>query len=122
VVLPGGSSATAAYIDLPNGLLSGNGALAGGSGKISLEGWVKVTAPQNWGRIFDFGDSAFSEVPGPGGGGEGRDYLMLSASIGSDVNNRRVELRNESPGGGGIRTVDHGTAGFNQVTHFVMTW
>src|SRR6185436_17871936 len=30
VTLPGGSSATAAYVDLPNGLLSGNAAANGG--------------------------------------------------------------------------------------------
>jgi hypothetical protein len=122
VTLPGGASAAAAYIDLPNGLLSTNSTANGGSGKLSLETWVKVTGARNWGRIFDFGSSIGGEVTGPGGGGEGRDYLMLSASIGTDVLNRRTELRNEDPGGGGIATVDHVTVGFTQMVHVIITW
>jgi hypothetical protein len=98
---------------LPSGLLSANAVLNGGSGKVTLEGWVRVTGATTWGRIFDFGD---------GVGVEGKDYLMLSASIGTDVSNRRTELRNEDPGGGGITTVDHPTTGFNRMQHFAVTW
>ena len=122
VTLPGGSSATQAYVDLPNGLLSVNSTNNGGNGAISIEGWVKVTGNFSWGRIFDFGSSITGEVTGPGGGGEGRDYLMLSGENGTDVTMRRTELRNEDPGGGGIVTVDHVTSDFNKVSHFVVTW
>jgi len=122
VTLPGGGSGSAGYVDLPNGLLSNNSANRGGSGQVSIEGWVRVTGALNWGRIFDFGSSAFGEVTGPGGGGEGTDYLMLSASIGTDTANRRMEVRNEDPAGGGAATADAPTAGLNADTHFVVTW
>jgi hypothetical protein len=122
VVLGGGSSATAAYIDLPNGLLSTNGVVNGGSGEVSFEGWVKVTSARTWSRIFDIGSSLGNEVPGPGGGGEGLDYFMLSAVVGTDPSFRRTEVRNEDPAGGGIRTVDHASTGLNRDTHFVATW
>ena len=122
VALPGGGSGSAGYVDLPNGLLSGNSANNGGSGEVSIEGWVRVTGAPNWGRIFDFGSSAFGEVTGPGGGGEGTDYLMLSASIGTDTAVRRLEIRNEDPAGGGASTGDAATAGLNADTHFVVTW
>lgn len=122
VSLPGGSSGTAAYVDLPNGLLSTNSTNNAGSGQLTLEGWVKVTGVHAWSRIFDFGDSAGAEVPGPGGGGEGLDYLMLSAMNGTDPNTRRTELRNNNPTGGGIFTVDHQTTTLNQDIHFAVTW
>lgn len=99
LALPGGSSATAAYVDLPNGLLSG-------LTDVTLETWVAIDGVQNWARIFDFGSSNFAEVPGPGGGGEGRDYFFLGASRASNGNQQRVEIRNEDPAGGGIVTID----------------
>src|SRR5688572_2899226 len=48
LVLPGGASATAPYVDLPNGIAS---ALT----NATFEGWYTVSAASNWGRIFDFG-------------------------------------------------------------------
>jgi len=122
VVLNGGPSTVAAYIDLPNFMISTNGVANGGSGEVSLEGWVKVTGSHTWSRIFDFGSSLGNEVFGPGGGGEGKDYWMLSAVVGGDPNTRRTEVRNEDPGGGGIFTVDHAATGLNVDTHFVATW
>jgi hypothetical protein len=126
VVLPGGSSASAAYVDLPNGLLSSNGVANAGSGKFTFETWMKVTGSFNWSRVFDFGSSGSAsgteEVTGPGGGNEGRDYFMYSAENGTDVNTRRLEVRNEDPGGGGITTVDNTTATFGQDMHIVVTW
>ncbi len=97
--LPGGSSGSAAYVDLPNGLISG-------LTDVTFEMWVANDGVQNWARIFDFGSSNFAEVPGPGGGGEGRDYFFLAASRGANGNQQRVEIRNEDPAGGGIVTVD----------------
>jgi hypothetical protein len=113
VTMPGGASGSAGWVQFPAGLLSTNAALNGGSGKLTFEGWARVTGARNWGRIFDFGSTIASE---------GRDYFMLSASIGTDVNNRRTELRNEDPAGGGITTVDHATTGFNRNQHFTVTW
>ena len=78
VVLPGGPSASAAYVDLPNGLLTSNSTNNGGSGQITIEGWVQVTGGRAWSRVFDFGSSGpccgpGGEQTGPGGGGEGID-------------------------------------------------
>lgn len=123
VRLGGGASSSAAYVDLPNGLLSVNSTNRGGPGGVTLEAWVKVTGAQIWSRIFDIGSSEFGpEVPGPGGGGAGLDYLMVSATIGTDTANRRTELRNEDPPGGGIHTVDHAASGLNVDTHVALTW
>jgi len=122
VVLNGGISTISAYIDLPNNLLSTNGVVNGGSGEVSLEGWVKVTGAHTWSRIFDFGSSLGAEVFGPGGGGEGKDYFMYSAVVGGDPSVRRIEVRNEDPGGGGTFTIDHPAPGLNVDTHFVATW
>jgi len=68
LTLPGGSSATQGYVDLPNRLLSTNSGDNGGSGEITLEGWVKTTGARNWGRIFDFGNGTAGEINGPGSG------------------------------------------------------
>jgi hypothetical protein len=115
--LPGGASATQAYGDLPNGLISSHTA-------VTIEGWITIDSiDQNWARIFDFGSSALGEVTGPGGGGDGTDYLFLSATIGADYNAQRIEVRNEDPAGGGIVTFDS-----NSITtpgtpfHFAVTW
>jgi len=107
-------------------LVSSNGVANGGSGQFTFEAWFKHTGSQTWSRIFDFGSSgtadATPEITGPGGSGEGRDYLMYSAQIGGDVGNHRLELRNEDPAGGGIMTSDNPTTTFNTDTHVVLTW
>lgn len=115
--LPGGSSATQAYGDLPNGLISS-------LTSVTLEGWVSVDgAGNNWARIFDFGSTTGGEVTGPGGGGTGLDYFLLSASRGTDYNVQRVEVRDEDPPGGGIGTFDSGVpTNFGEMFHFAVTW
>lgn len=118
----GGSSGSAAYVDLPNGLLSANGKANGGTGEFTIEGWFHHTTSHTWSRIFDFGSSGSQEVTGPGGGGQGTDYLELSAQIGDDVNSRRMEVRNEDPAGGGISTADFGVNSFGTDVHFAVTW
>ncbi|MEZ5299256.1 MAG: LamG-like jellyroll fold domain-containing protein [Verrucomicrobiales bacterium] len=99
LTLPGGSSGSAAYVDLPNGIISSlNG--------ISIESWHTPLTTNSWGRVWDFGSTTGGELAGPGGGGTGLDYLILSNSIGTDPNRQRVEWRNEDPAGGGIATFD----------------
>lgn len=128
LILPGGSQDDAAYGDLPNGLLSGQSAENGGSGQISIEGWVRVTGAQFWSRIIDFGSTDLGsgiggEVFGPGGGGsQGLDHLFYTAMNGINVNERRLELRNDDPFGGGGVNVDLAVANFNSDLHFVITW
>jgi hypothetical protein len=124
--LDGGPSTSAAYLDLPNGLVSINSTNKGGSGGFTFETWFRINGAQTWSRIFDFGsstsDDGSGEVQGPGGGGTGLDYFEYSAQIGDDVNNRRLELRNEDPAGGGIATFDSPTRSFGRDVHVVVTW
>jgi hypothetical protein len=128
LILPGGSSASASYGDLPNHLLSANSTNAGGSGAVTLEGWVKVTTGRTWSRIIDFGSSDIGggvggEVTGPGGGGAGLDYLFYTAQRGDEVGVHRLEVRNEDPAGGGTTTTDVPDLGvFNNDLHFAVTW
>lgn len=123
--LPGGSSDTAAYGDLPNNLVSP-------LTEVTFEGWVTIDAGgHSWARIFDFGSTepggGTGEVTGPGntngGGASGLDYIFLSAARGGDYNVQRVEVRNEDPAGGGTATFDSAVATtFGQPIHFAVTW
>jgi hypothetical protein len=97
LLLPGGSSTTNAYGDLPNGLLSINSTNNGGTGEVSLEAWVRVTGGRTWSRIFDFGSRTGGEVTGPGGTGTGLDYLFYSAQINNTTTSHRMELANNDP-------------------------
>ena len=124
--LPGGDSfnGLAAYADLPNGLISG-------LTDATFEGWVTVDAANgSWTRIFDFGSTqpggAAGEITGPGntngGGTQGADYLILSASRGANYDQQRIEWRNEDPAGGGISTFDSdAVTTVGQPIHFVVT-
>ena len=125
--LPGGDSMNgrAAYGDLPNNLISVHST-------VTLEGWVSVgsSGGGGWTRIFDFGSTqgapAAGEITGPGntngGGTDGRDYLMLSASRGGNYNQQRIEWRNEDPGGGGNTTLDSNlNTTFGEIFHFAVS-
>ncbi len=118
IELPGGASATAAYVDLANGILSSRRI-------VTLEGWYSVTSgDQAWARVFDFGDADGAELTGPGGAGAGTDYLMLSASRGTNYGQQRFEVRDENPTGGGTFTFDSDVAtpiGEDAFIHIVVT-
>lgn len=116
VSLPGGASATAPYIDLPNGLISS-------LTSTTIEGWVTPTGTQAWGRVFDFGDSLGEELNAPGGGGEGKDYFLLSFNRGTELNTQRIEIRNENPAGGGVTTIDSNAMQvIGEQFHFAVTF
>lgn len=116
VSLPGGGSATAPYIDLPNGIVSS-------LTSATFEGWVTPTGTQAWGRIFDFGDSLGAELNAPGGGGEGKDYIILSFNRGTELNTQRFEIRNENPAGGGVATIDTNSLQvLGEEFHFAVTF
>ncbi len=119
LTLSGGPSDTAPYVDLPNGLLSENSVDNAGTGEISIEGWVTVTGGRTWARIFDFGNNTAGEVSAPGGSGNGTNYFFLSAQIGDDLSNKRVEIKKSDTD---IDTWDFGSYTLNQKDHFVLTW
>lgn len=91
--LPGGSSNTQAYIDLPNGLASTNGP------DLTINTWMTIDGFHNWARVFDFGSTDIGtgtqggELFSPGGGGQGFEYIMISAMNGTDINVHRLENR-----------------------------
>ena len=96
VKLNGGDMNIAAYVDLPNGLIS----------KLTdatMEGWMTLDGVQGWQRAFDFGSNLAGELtgPGPAGGTDGQDSWFLSASRGNDLNAQRYSLRNRDPESGG---------------------
>ncbi len=87
----GGGGSTAAYVDLPNGLLSVHNT-------VTFEAWYTIGAtPQAWGRVWDFGSSAGGEVLGSGGGGEGQDYFLFAPNHGTNINLQRNAVRNLDP-------------------------
>jgi hypothetical protein len=98
LVLPGGSSQTQAYVDLPNGLVSS-------LTDATFEGWYTITTAQAWGRMFDFGSTvgpggtgtAGMELTGPGGGGEGQDYIFYAPMRGTNIDEQRAGMRNFDP-------------------------
>lgn len=133
LVLPGGDNgATAAYVDLPNRLISEHAPELGGSGDVTLEMWVTPTGVHNWARIFDFGSSSGNEITQPGGTGEGFDYFMVSASNGTDGNNSELEFRGIDPLGNGAAgaggtlqekaAIAFPTAGIGVQRHITAIW
>ena len=95
LTLPGGASTSAAYVDLPNGIISS-------LSDATFEAWVTVNGQRVWARIFDFGSTSVpgGELDGPGGEGSGADYILLSASIGWNINVQHVEIRDADSGRG----------------------
>ncbi len=92
--LPGGGSNVAAYIDLPNGLISTRSS-------VTLETWMTISNANNaWQRVFDFGSTDIGngspnggELFSPGGGGQGADYILLAPNHGNNPLLQRLEYR-----------------------------
>ena len=82
--LPGGSSTTQGYIDLPNGLIS---TLT----DATFEAWLTIDSIQNWQRVFDFGTNTNGEQTGVGGAGVGSDVTMLAANRATTANTQRMQ-------------------------------
>ncbi len=123
VSLAGGSAASAAYIDLPNGLIS---TLT----DATFEGWVTINGSQSWSRLFEFGktnqtspDGVTGELTGPGspsGNTTGTDYLLLTAQVGADQTLKRVVLRDNSATEQGVSFSDPAVTG--QQFHFALVY
>jgi hypothetical protein len=86
--LPGGDSHTQAYLDFPNGIVSGTYNGGAGYTSASYETWLTIQTNQNWSRVMDFGTNQAGEVTGPGGDFNGTNYVIVSANIGGDPNVR----------------------------------
>ncbi len=93
--LPGGASATQAYVDLPNGLLSSRT-------NVTLEAWVTTQSTQNWSRIIDFGTGSDGEILGPGvpdGSSSGSNYFFINGSNGTSTTQRFERVGRGVPAG-----------------------
>ena len=120
VRLAGGSSASAAYIDLPNASMSGSAEMFPGLAEASYEVWVTVHSNQNWSRILDFGNNAIDEVTDVGGTFNGSDYLIVTANVGT-ANNIRFERGGQYLTGGGLQDVNGATT-IGTRMHLVATY
>ena len=113
LTLPGGNSAVAAYVDLPNGLISSRE-------NVSVEFWSAQTAAQAWCRIVSIGNTSVGEIDGPGGTYIGSDALSLFGNVGASQINRFARAFGNYPNGGPDREPqdfpdsDYGTT-FHQV-------
>jgi hypothetical protein len=131
LILPGTTTGAAtpasmaAYVDLPNGLISSKT-------NLTVEVWATPLSAKNWMRVFDFGrvntagvgGGAPGEITGTGTAGSGgtsaSDNLMLSFCRGTNLDQQRMEtLLN----GGSKTTVDSGIATATGTRyHYVMTF
>jgi hypothetical protein len=117
--LPGGSSGSAAYVDLPNGIASGNFEGTPYS-SVTYETWMTLQSNTNWSRGFDFGTTNIGEVTGVGGDFSGTDYIMLTTNEGTNPNMRFAREGNGFP-----RVAGRNTQGNNQLglpVHLVATY
>ena len=121
--LPGGSSGTAAYVYLPNGIVSGTFNGGAGYASASYEAWVTVQSNQNWSRIMDFGSSNNTEVFGPGGAGN--DDIFLGPNVGMEQTTWSDRGGDAGIGGGpvgGGQRQTFGNNGLGTQIHVVMTY
>lgn len=121
--LVGGASATASYVDLPNGLVSSLSSSNGGPGLVTFEMWV-TPANQNWGRLMDFGSNTVGEITAPGGTFNGQNYILVAGQVGTDLEHSRVEVYTTigSLLTVGSRMVPEGLRGAAAQSHYVVTW
>jgi autotransporter-associated beta strand protein len=89
LILAGGNSGSAPYVDLPNGLVSSLSTNNSGSGQVTFEAWVAPQGSHSWARVFDFGSNTLGEITGPGGSFSGLNYVTMVATPGgpADLNN-----------------------------------
>lgn len=130
--LPGGTTgdtatnSIAAYLDLPNGLFSA-------MPNFTIEIWATPLSAQNWMRVIDIGRTTeagdglgaageYTGTPGSPAPGWTSSYddLMLSASIGTDLNWQRFETK---LGGASVTTSDSNLASIaGQMHHYAITF
>ena len=129
--IPGGTTGNvaansiAAYVDLPNGLFSS-------LTNFTLEIWATPQSAQNWMRLVDIGRAAeagdglgaageYTGTPGSAAPGStsASDNLMLSASVGTDLGQQRLEARLD----GTAVTIDSGVpTAAGAMHHYALTF
>ena len=87
VQLPGGSSTSRAYINLPNAIMSG-------LDEVTIEGWITPTgSSQNWARAFDFGTTTIGEINSRGGTFNGTGYIFYSIQPNGSTTAKRIAVK-----------------------------
>jgi hypothetical protein len=127
LTLYGGSSGSAAYVALPPRTFSSLSVSNGGSGRVTVEGWVNVAGGLNWMRLFDFGTTTIGQVTNVGGSFNGVNFFIL-AQNGTSRDWARCEVSNNGYNGGpnaaSIR--DFGLVNDNSkglgLSHYAVTW
>lgn len=122
VRLSGGSSETAPYIDLPNNLVSSLSTANGGSGQVTVEGWVNITGNASWHRLFDFGSTSEGEIEGPSVPGPTGTNMFMLAQVGGGRDWHQVEVNAHGTGSSrqfGLH--NNNIAGFG-LRHYAVTW
>ncbi len=114
LALPGGESGTQAYVDLPNGILSGKE-------RVTIEMWVTQAANRAWSRFFDIGTTSSGEVTATGGSFTGTDYLVLIANVGDGTVQRLGRSGGAVPHGGDFRHASNAVV-LNEEMHHVVTY
>ena len=122
--LQGGASPTKAYIDLPNGVVTGT--YGGGTRYTSAtyEAWVTFNSTQSWARIFDFGTSSAGEVSATGGTFNGTDTHHVALSVNNNGTTAPVDRlsRNYPAGTTDVYSDVPGTALSNVLYHIVLVY
>jgi len=103
----------AAYIDLPDGLISSKT-------NITIETWITWAGPANqpWHRIFDFGGSSKTDPHQAGGPAAANGYLFLTTAGGT---NPRFAARGNGLGENPVLTAGSALP-LNQLAHFVVVY
>ncbi len=127
IILPGGSNGQgdnatiAAYVDLPNGLISSKT-------NLTVEIWATPLSLRDWQRVFDFGrtvqtgDGADGEWTGSVAPGttQSSDGIFLSLQQGGDLNQQRLEVNLD---GGSFHTLNTAEPTMLDVQyHYVVTY
>ena len=111
--LPGGSPASAAYVDLPNGLFSPHA-------DVTIEMWMTIDSIQFWSRIVDIGVGTQGEITGPGGSGYfGTNYVILSANRGN-AREEQLSSTGTPSNGSGTRYISGNDEGIEK--HVVLAY
>jgi autotransporter-associated beta strand protein len=120
--LPGGTSSTQAYIDLPNGVVTGT--YSGGTRYTSAtyEAWVTMSTVQSWARIFDFGTSSSGEVGFPGGTFNGTDTHHVALSANNGKGSDQQLSRNYPSGTPDVYSDAHSSSATGTQYHVVLVY
>ncbi|MBN2506877.1 MAG: cadherin-like domain-containing protein [Verrucomicrobia bacterium] len=110
---PNSTSATNAYVNLPNGIMSRHT-------NATVEMWVTWAGnfTASWQRWFDFGSSA----QGEDSTGTGLTYFLLTPRSGGSGNRMRVTMSTNSNAGGAEQIMETATMAQNVETHIVVTY